>query len=233
MPIPALEVPWFPLLLSLSGHDIIKASGSCEVSTLHSQRCSRSSVLSSKEQTQASAFSGLSEVSFRARVCRAICCRHWGCPCRAGTGQGQRRAQQALHLGVLPPHSRAWFGLGALANLHWLALTFCQPCTGHLYLPGLERGFNSDGWHDYPNCLLRYRAARRLNATKQWKCKLLLTSDTMHLSFQCLISQSYLAKKIKSFAVFSFCLLEKCVIGLSNGYYFTAFFTSLTPFKDI
>lgn len=88
MPIPALEVPWFPLLLSLSGHDIIKASGSWEVSTLHSQRCSRSSVLSSKEQTQASAFSGLSEVSFRARVCRAICCRHWGCPCRAGTAQG-------------------------------------------------------------------------------------------------------------------------------------------------
>lgn len=119
MPIPALEVPWFPLLLSLSGHDIIKASASCEVSTLHSQRGSRSSVLSSKEQTQASAFSGLSEGSFRARVCRAICCCHWGCPCRAGAGTARGAAGTAPGGSASPLSCLVWFrspGQPALAG---------------------------------------------------------------------------------------------------------------------
>lgn len=144
-------------------------------------------------------------------------------------GREQRRAQQALHLWVLPPHSRAWFGLGAPANLHWLALTFCQPCTGHLYLPGLERGFNSDGWHDYPKCLLRYRAARRLNETKQWKCKLLLTSGTVLLSFQCLISQSYLAKKIKEFYCVFFLSFGKVCHRLEQWILFHCFFHQSHP----
>lgn len=37
--------------------------------------------------------------------------------------------------------------------------------------------------------------------------------------------------KIKEFCCVLFCLLEKCVIGLSNGYYCTAFFSRLTPLK--
>ena len=93
MQIAALEVPCFALLLSLSDHDIIKARGSCGVSMLHSQRWSKSFVLSLKEQTQASAFSRLFEGSrvlqdpgvqgYWATLC--VCCFRQGYACKLGT----------------------------------------------------------------------------------------------------------------------------------------------------
>lgn len=81
------------MLLSLADHDVIEASGSCGVSAIHSQRWSKSFVLSLKEQTQASAFSRLFEGSrvlqdpgaqgYGATLC--VCCFHRRYPCKSGT----------------------------------------------------------------------------------------------------------------------------------------------------
>lgn len=83
----------FLLLLFLSDCDIIKARGSCGVSMSNSQRWSKSSVWSLKEQRQASAFSRLFEGFGVLQdlgvqgywVTLHVCCFHQGYPCKSGT----------------------------------------------------------------------------------------------------------------------------------------------------